>query len=888
MDLGLKPLTKEKKGKSIKLTQDDLERGYEGGCDICTVSTLKGEAKIGTRGKGNPEVLIFGEAAGRTEAEAGIPFVGKSGELLNKVLHVIDADNYLIDNIIRCRPTDSANKDREPTVFEQSCCLRFTLLAFEKIKPTVVITLGQSPTSFLLQQAKLDIHKHSMQVLHGRRLLCSIKLESGLHWYYLYPMYHPSFLLRNGVSLARLDNRNYYHELFTTFVNELRNAFNSKNKKLPKKFFVNEYLTNIKFVYDAETFLTECNSLGSIIALDFETTTLKTYDDNARVTYIALSNYTKTVVITLETEENKKRAFVTDEVYEKVIKALKEILKNKIIIVHYIPMEFHWFIGIFGEEFAYSLRLRDTMVQTYLIHGKRSEKGSQKLEFLTQQFLGVNVKALTQVDRTNLSKTSIKDNMLYNALDAKSTFWLYVYQFNIITNNGLNLVEAMKTTDQLLGTVMSTKGIKPDIVFVQKLKADYTIELEKVIKELSEIKLVQEYKQKIGHSPNLSSEIDLKNIFILAGLDSHIELEFGKLKTDKNVIEYIIKLYENGVITDQKIVDFVKLLILYRDCNKMISTYLIPFTSDSKKIVLVDGVVHTNFDTTGTITGRFASRQPNLQNLPIRKTAQFRRIFDAGTDNIFISFDCGQIEARIIAITLAVVLKDYTFCDYLWQGKDIHGDITQFCIEQFPEAVYNSLLIKCDNDSQKASITYRKMIKNTFTFPYIYLAGLKKLMNLNKINEEQLRLVIEFVDNKLPIKEWQQILFKELANKGYLTALTGFRVYSPLSYTDVVNYVIQHTAVQILNDVLKRLVFNRKLHAVIQVHDEGDLICHKDKFDYYIQCITEESTILDKYPKHWQKWLQLAPLTFTISSGESFGDLKPYRELTTTWERKYL
>ena len=107
-------------------------------CDRCCTRT---HVVFGT-GNPNAEVLFIGEAPGRNEDEQGLPFVGRSGQLLDKYLFAIDLDrtkNCYIANIVKCRPP----QNRDPQPAESEACMPWLREQFRLLKPKIVVCLGR-------------------------------------------------------------------------------------------------------------------------------------------------------------------------------------------------------------------------------------------------------------------------------------------------------------------------------------------------------------------------------------------------------------------------------------------------------------------------------------------------------------------------------------------------------------------------------------------------------------------------------------------------------------------------------------------------------------------------------------------------------------------------
>lgn len=134
-------------------------------------------------GEGDPHarVCLIGEAPGATEDETGRPFVGRAGELLDKILEAAGfrrAEVY-ISNVVLCRPPDN----RTPEDAEIAACRPYLRRRLELIDPPIVVLLGATPLRALVDsRARITQERGRWYRLDGRWLL---------------PTYHPAYLLRN-------------------------------------------------------------------------------------------------------------------------------------------------------------------------------------------------------------------------------------------------------------------------------------------------------------------------------------------------------------------------------------------------------------------------------------------------------------------------------------------------------------------------------------------------------------------------------------------------------------------------------------------------------------------------------------------------------------------
>ena len=156
-------------------------RGRIGDCELCKLH--KGRKNI-VFGAGNPDadMMFIGEGPGRDEDLQGIPFVGRAGQLLTKIIEAMGyaRDEVYIANIVKCRPPN--NRDPEPDEVES--CIDFLVSQAEIIQPKLIVCLGRVAVQNLLGK-ELKITKVRGHFLDWRGIP-------------VMPTYHPAFLLRNA------------------------------------------------------------------------------------------------------------------------------------------------------------------------------------------------------------------------------------------------------------------------------------------------------------------------------------------------------------------------------------------------------------------------------------------------------------------------------------------------------------------------------------------------------------------------------------------------------------------------------------------------------------------------------------------------------------------
>ncbi len=139
---------------------------------------------------GNPDapLLIVGEGPGADEDRIGRPFVGRGGQLLDKILEAVglSRQDVYITNIVKCRPPANRNPEQSET---ETCTALWLEPQLRLLRPKLILTLGNTPTQYLLGT------KQGITKLRGGWL--PYRQAEGLWEALVMPMFHPAYLLRN-------------------------------------------------------------------------------------------------------------------------------------------------------------------------------------------------------------------------------------------------------------------------------------------------------------------------------------------------------------------------------------------------------------------------------------------------------------------------------------------------------------------------------------------------------------------------------------------------------------------------------------------------------------------------------------------------------------------
>jgi DNA polymerase len=166
-------------------TRDKTLKNIEEVCKTCVKCDLSKSRTQVVFSDGNPEakLMLIGEAPGRQEDETGIPFVGRAGKLLDKILlsqDITREKNIYICNTVKCRPPEN----RVPTDIEKAACRVYLDSQIQLIRPKLILLAGATSVKSMLD-TKEPISKIRGQWFDG-------PFESKMM-----PIFHPSYLLRN-------------------------------------------------------------------------------------------------------------------------------------------------------------------------------------------------------------------------------------------------------------------------------------------------------------------------------------------------------------------------------------------------------------------------------------------------------------------------------------------------------------------------------------------------------------------------------------------------------------------------------------------------------------------------------------------------------------------
>jgi len=230
-------------------------------CKKCKLHEKAAHPMILGRGNPSASVLLLGEAPGKSEDEQGQVFIGKSGQLLQNKVNLVELDCF-VSNSVLCRPTDKAGGNATPTTTQIECCKPTTIDLILTMKPRVVVALGA-----IAMQQLLDFNLN-MEIARGKEFYHTV-LDTTI-----IPTYHPAYLLRTN------DTR-----FMKEFTDDLALAKRVSNK--PRSRRIASVPVSHKDRFDIEKYFNELKQSESF-SVDLETTSLN--PKKGRITDISFCN----------------------------------------------------------------------------------------------------------------------------------------------------------------------------------------------------------------------------------------------------------------------------------------------------------------------------------------------------------------------------------------------------------------------------------------------------------------------------------------------------------------------------------------------------------------------------------------------------------------------
>jgi len=451
----------------------------------------------------------------------------------------------------------------------------------------------------------------------------------------------------------------------------------------------------------------------------------------------------------------------------------------------------------------------DTMIAEWLINPSSHNLGLKNLAWVRKGIRMTEISELIGKGKKQISMADVPISNVapYAAADAEVVLRLIPELSDELET--CNAKELFNTLEMPLVEVladMEMAGITLDVPYLNNMSLDLGERLRNIEDEIYTI---------VGMSFNLNSTQQLSNalfnILKIAPPDRTKRTASGFYSTSASVLEAMRGKHE--------IVDKV---LEYRELSKLKSTYV---DSLPQQVNPETGRIHTSYNQTGSVTGRLASSNPNLQNIPIRTELgrRVRHAFVASEGNLLLAVDYSQVELRIVAH----MANDKAMIETFLAGKDIHAATAA--------AIYGIPLEQVTKEQRRHA--------KAINFGLIYgmsAYGLTRTTGLTLAEAED--FVHAYFEQFPGVKKYLDGMRQLAAQQGYVETLLGRRRYFPgLKYEtnsntrnreerEAINAPIQGSAADIMKIAMLRVptaLKEAKLSArmLLQVHDEVILEC---------------------------------------------------------------
>jgi len=443
--------------------------------------------------------------------------------------------------------------------------------------------------------------------------------------------------------------------------------------------------------------------------------------------------------------------------------------------------------------------VHDTWIAAALVAKDGRRTG---LKYLSLQYFGEDMFTYDEMVKKNTYKdfsyVPLEDALYYAAADAHQTYKLVPILQSMLTHEHMeSLYRDIEMPICEILFHMECEGIICDGAILQQLNTIVTRDIARI---------EQEIQAQAGFliPINLNSPKQVQDLlFNILKLPPQKKSEKGDYSTDQSVLAELARLH---VVP--------RLIMKHRELSKLKNTYIdaLPHYINPKT-----GRIHTTYNQGSVATGRLASVEPNMQNIPLDNQIPIRSAFKPKEGHIFISADYSQIELRV----LAHISKDETLMQAFKENRDIHQETAAGLFDVPSDQVTSE----------------QRQVGKRINFSVLYGMtpyGLSKDMD---IPFSDAKLYIDRYFKQYPgVMAWMEDTVEFAKKHGYVSTLWGRRRYIPAineknralyqeAQRIAINTVAQGTAAEIMKLGMIRLsdLFAKRNHGekiVLQIHDE--------------------------------------------------------------------
>lgn len=818
---------------------DSLPRG----CNSCSLqqnwSWIKSPQMAVSGNTKDPDVLALGEAPGEEEDKSGAAFIGDSGRMLRRVIPGRDIDRVVFQNTVRCHPRDNAT----PSARDMHACSIHLEEDIARLPIKAILGVGSSPLArFYPGQAITRIH--------GTRF--PVQIGEKAYWYF--PVLHPSFVMRSGGRGRGAETTPQYFNLRA----DVKRFFDEVDS-WPAPRVYTPAREDVLLPHTIEEALEILDAMEGPLGIDIETHRLRPYLAEAKILTAAISSGDLTMSFSVEHPEAPTSWG---------LELLLYIAMTRRWIAHNAAFELSWLLFMARREGMDDWQpapYEDSMALGRLYHERET---ILSLEMMSRIHLGVDFKSVVRVNRANMINESLADTLPYNGLDARASRLLFdLLRKHVNTDNYDRIIGSIHST-----THMELMGLPADLTVNAALKKSWSAKRQAAAQAASTIYEVRQFEAERQIEFNIASNDHVGIALVEYGRvdlpktsrkgDDGQRVEGAQYSTDDQVL--------NNLAPDNPL---VKAVLSFRESNKQETTYIdsvLRHVTDA-----IDGLLHPSYSTMLTATTRLSSQDPNVQNFPKRRHRELREQVVAAPKHVLVSFDYGQLEARIYAcLTL-----DKALIASIIAKKDIHGKWRDRALELYPP--YIDRLAEKTNETALPAILKggRDIIKSDFVFASFFGSSAGACADRTgmplPITEQLLR---EFWGEYKEAALWVKNQRRRYEDTGCVETRCGVIRRGILLGNEPINTPIQGTAAHVVAESRNALSYRSVkeadpyLHPRIDIHDDLTfMLPDDDRLLAYIDTIAAELT---KVRFSWQivPWLVEAKLGYDWANFEFVAD----------------
>lgn len=595
------------------------------GCDNCI---YKDRIKVPYIGNKISDIMFVGEAPASEEIKQGKPFMGRSGQLLDKLLSSVNLSrqDVYIANSCKCQIDKEVDSTKDINSAMVNC-REYLIKAINQVKPKLIVCLGAYALKQILGKQKITENCGKFFDVNGYKVFVTV---------------HPAYVLRG----ASKDFPNIPYDAMSMKEKMIFNNFKEISK------FINNGFKNKKIkVNYKEATITEIDAYNKskILATDFETLSVDTHDPKNKVLCESFCNKIG----------DSKVVFFNESIIGK--EAIKDVLSNENVakVVASRPFDESVSRNMLGIEMKG--KVYDVLTMAHILD---ENNHSYSLESVSNIYSRLkNIKSIIGDKRGNLGETSKQELLDYNAQDSDATLDSYLTMKEIyskpenkrLANYYLNFmcpIQDMFADISNNGVLINQKKLKSNEQKISKLMRElYVKAMQKVPNTIKE-----KYKDNLNFTRDA---LIVEYLFTKNGLNLKPKMVTSKKETPSTSEEHL-SMFSH--------VPFVEYLLEWKKYQKIASSYL----SNLWNFIKQDGRVYPQTLFTRQTTGRCSMTEPSIQTIPQREGLYanlVKSVYVADDGWLFGARDLAQSELRIIGW----VAKDPNILGALKKGIDLHS-----------------------------------------------------------------------------------------------------------------------------------------------------------------------------------------------------------------------